>query len=81
MKASKIQNNFKSKNNRLAMLINAAMFVRNLSAEDVAPVLGLSRQSVYKYLRDPGRLSVKKLMQLCHFLDIPIDDIRNAIDL
>ena len=60
----------KSEGQLLAKRIKDAMEQRNLTATDVAAKAGISRQSLYGYLRSPAKASLGTLLTICRTVGI-----------
>lgn len=64
---------------RLGQLIAGAAFMRKINTEQLAAAIGKSENTVRARLRAPGELTVSELTRLGRKLEIPIDELRAAI--
>ena len=59
----------------LGKIIREERKARKKSLEDVASALGISYQQIQKYETGASRITVKTLMQIADFLDVPIQEL------
>ena len=59
----------------LGKIIREERKARKKSLEDVASALGISYQQIQKYETGTSRITVKTLMQIADFLDVPIQEL------
>lgn len=59
----------------IAAAVKAELARRDLSGNDLAPVLGLGRNAVYSRLRGEQPFDVDELQRIVSFLSISVDDL------
>lgn len=64
---------------QLGQLIAGAAFMRKKNTEQLAAAIGRSENTLRARLRNPGELTVSELTRLGRKLEIPIDELRAAI--
>lgn len=64
---------------KLGMLLNGACTFAGLNAIAVGKIIGRCEDTALDRLRHPGDLTVDELMKLGKAADIPIDDLRAAL--
>lgn len=68
-----------SPNYLLSRLLTGQMAVKKKTVVELARDLGLSRQTVSKYLLEPSVAPLGVVLKACSELDIPVEDLRNAL--
>ena len=64
---------------KLRVLINGTTEIEKKDIGDIGQILDMCETSTRKYLREPERLPLDKLLKLGRSLHIPISDLRDAI--
>lgn len=78
MPKTKLQNREKQFD-KLAELIGGKVFMNDLTIDDLASLMGVSRNTAARYRKDFGQLSLSTVLNLCKALSIPIEDVRATI--
>ena len=67
----------KPKHSKLYVLLNGS--AANLSRDEIGAIIGKSAQTARERMRKPETLTVAELYAICRKLNIPLDELRQAI--
>jgi hypothetical protein len=59
-------------------IIKAAMSVKGFTADDLADLAQIHRNTVYRDLKDPDRMQASRMWLYFVALDVPVDEALNA---
>jgi len=63
----------------LCLLLNGHAKVEERGLGELSRILGVSQPTVSKYLKNPEKAPLEKLLKLARNLHIPIDDLRGSV--
>lgn len=66
---------------KLLQLLYGAMGIYGYKAEHLAPIMGCSPNTARRRLENPGEFTLKELSRLSSGLQIPVEELRQAITL
>lgn len=64
---------------KLGILLNGACLLAGMNAIDVGKVIGRCEATALDRMRHPGNLSVDELLKVAKAANVPIDDLRAAL--
>lgn len=67
------------KRNRLRELFAGVMDVQRKGTADAAAIWGCSQPTALRRLREPGSMTIDDLLRLTKALNIPLEEVRQAI--
>lgn len=69
------------KNEKLQTLLHGTMRTRGMTFGELAGKMGVTNKTISGRFKNPENLTVGELLKLSRILDIPIEDIRQSIQL